>query len=715
MRKIIAYVAISVILAPVITACVASADVINPLDQFTATTVPITSITQRTYGKAIKITGLTNGNNLCLDSNGLVTTSGCTGGGGGTVTPATSTNPFIGSYFVATSTVSSLFPYASTTALSATTICLTGDTCITSWPAGSGGVTAVTGIYPIISSGGTTPIISIAFSTTTANIWSALQQFYGNASSTQTSVFNKLYVGATATTTINSVGDLLVAGSTTLQKFTSNNATTTNLYISGKVGIGSSTPATQLDVTGSVLVSNNVTAANFIDSSLSGTHCVSEVAGVLGTSNCVDSIASSANTITVSSPTGAVNIDLNLGSTNNWTALQQFYANASTSQLSVFNKAYFGSTATTTIDSLGNLQVIGSTTMQNFTASNGTTTAASSTNIFSTVGRFGTLALTNALTVANGGTGQNTLSSGQLLYGSGTNPVQSVATTTLTGTAPIVFSQAISVIGGSASIITCNVASGSQAGCLSSTDWSTFNSKLGSYDAFSHPASGGSATTSLMLLYGQASSTQLSVFSKAYFGATATTTINNVGDLMVIGTTTLQNFTGSNATTTNATTTSLYVSQPLNVAGSVTFTSTATTSITSGPLVIGSTSSRGALVVSLGTITALEYSPATSTNMIIDFASSTPSVSSNQVRIRLGLSATTITFANAKAGDAVRIWLCNPAGTAGAVTWGSPVIWNSAYTQTTTANHCELDSFNVSAATSTTATTVNYFGANTPF
>lgn len=42
-----------------------------------------------------------------------------------------------GSYFTATSTTNhSTFPYASSTALSATTVCLTGDTCRTTWPSG---------------------------------------------------------------------------------------------------------------------------------------------------------------------------------------------------------------------------------------------------------------------------------------------------------------------------------------------------------------------------------------------------------------------------------------------------------------------------------------------------------------------------------------------------------------------------------------------------
>jgi hypothetical protein len=48
---------------------------------------------------------------------------------------------------------------------------------------GSGTLTAVTGTYPIISSGGTTPAISTAFGTTTANTFSLLNTF-ANATST---------------------------------------------------------------------------------------------------------------------------------------------------------------------------------------------------------------------------------------------------------------------------------------------------------------------------------------------------------------------------------------------------------------------------------------------------------------------------------------------------------------------------------------------------
>ena len=74
-----------------------------------------------------------------------------------------------------------------------------------------------------------------------------------------------------------------------------------------------------------------------------------------------------------------------------------------------------------------------------------------------------------------------------------------VATTTLTGTAPITFSQPISVIGATPSVITCAVASGSLAGCLSTADWTTFNNKLGSYDAWTHPSATTFATTTSAL------------------------------------------------------------------------------------------------------------------------------------------------------------------------------------------------------------------------
>src|SRR3990167_6850134 len=48
----------------------------------------------------------------------------------------------------------------------------------------------------------------------------------------------------------------------------------------------------------------------------------------------------------------------------------------------------------------------------------------------------------------------------------------------------------------------CDTANSTTFGCLASADWTTFNNKLSSYDAFTHPAYGGSATTSLLTLSG---------------------------------------------------------------------------------------------------------------------------------------------------------------------------------------------------------------------
>ncbi len=54
---------------------------INVLDQWVSSSSPVSNITQRTFGKKIKVTGLTTGLCLSLDSNSLVTTSACSGSG----------------------------------------------------------------------------------------------------------------------------------------------------------------------------------------------------------------------------------------------------------------------------------------------------------------------------------------------------------------------------------------------------------------------------------------------------------------------------------------------------------------------------------------------------------------------------------------------------------------------------------------------------------
>ena len=86
-----------------------------------------------------------------------------------------------------------------------------------------------------------------------------------------------------------------------------------------------------------------------------------------------------------------------LSSANTWTGLNLFTAGASTTNFSNFGTAYFGGTATTTIDSAGDLTVghsltaNGNVTLGNATSTNLFSTTASSTNLSAQDAAIGTL------------------------------------------------------------------------------------------------------------------------------------------------------------------------------------------------------------------------------------------------------------------------------------------------------------------------------------
>lgn len=302
----------------------------------------------------------------------------------------------------------------------------------------SSGVTAVTGTYPIISSGGSTPAISIAFGTTTANTWSALQVFNGGASTTLFSVLSKAYFGSTATSTFDSAGNLSVAGtlnvtgqttlarasstifsalgpayfgSTASSSFSTTGALTlaTPLLIgSGGTGLStigaSSTILTtngtsafwqQINlgaaVYGVLPVSNGGTGAATLTGCLTG----NGTGAITGSGTCNTSAATVTSVATTYPVTGGTfttsgTIALAFGTTtaNTWSALQIFNGNASTSLFSTLTKAYFGSTATTTIDSVGNvavagtLNVTGTATMGNASTTNLSVTAGEITGFY---------------------------------------------------------------------------------------------------------------------------------------------------------------------------------------------------------------------------------------------------------------------------------------------------------------------------------------------
>ena len=104
-----------------------------------------------------------------------------------------------------------------------------------------------------------------------------------------------------------------------------------------------------------------------------------------------------------------------------------------------------------------------------------------------------------------------------------------------------------------------------------------------------------------------------------------------------------------------------------------------------------------------GGIVTNEVLPATSTAIVLNWAATGP-----QIDYQIGSSATTITLINAttsqQAGSRKLVWVCNPStGTAGAITWVGVQWIGSAPTQTTTAGQCDVWSFDITNASSTTA------------
>lgn len=185
-----------------------------------------------------------------------------------------------------------------------------------------------------------------------SNVWSVLQSFLGNASSTQEST-GKLYVGQTATTTINGVGDLFVAGSTTLQNFTGVNATTTN---------ATTTSFAITNAVSSILLTN---AAGSVGRYAGTNPCSANQAIIsltaLGVGSCSSTFATAATTITVAgtanqitSSAGAQDLSTNRTWTLSFPTLI-IQPNASTTLTSNFKIAYFGGTSTSTIGTDGSI------------------------------------------------------------------------------------------------------------------------------------------------------------------------------------------------------------------------------------------------------------------------------------------------------------------------------------------------------------------------
>ena len=522
-----------------------SSGTINTLDQWVGTTSPDTEITQRVFGKGIRLTGL-NSCNLDTDANGSITCGTDATGGGGSGSISTSSPGVISSllfYTTAGATPELVNPVATTT--------LTG----TSPLSFSSAVAKV---------GGSNSVLSWDFSV--ANSWTGLQTF-SNASTTGFSCLGirPCAFGATATSSFASTGALTLA---------------TPLLV-GSGGTGQST------FTSSQLLYGN------------GTNAISSVAT---SSLAVGASISSSGTLGAQVGGTASSLSLNMANANTWTALQTF-ANSSTTVAASF--AY----ASSTLYHGAGLSACGANSWLSWASGVfGCTSLTVSGDWTGTLDGFEGADLdstalgsevTGTLPVANGGTGVATFTSSQLLYGNGTSALTSVATSSVTcttgascttftvvgaggstitttlgtsvdlttevtgdlpfanlaqvagnsvlgnitgatadaasvatsslfagtsgqvlgrvggtwaGVATTTFSTGITYLNGA---VTCDTASAAVFGCLSSANWSTFNSKLGSYDAWTHPAAGYSATTSSIAVGTSTAAWPLTVYASA--------------------------------------------------------------------------------------------------------------------------------------------------------------------------------------------------------
>lgn len=200
------------------------------------------------------------------------------------------------------------------------------------------------------------------------------------------------------------------------------------------------------------------------------------------------------------------------------------------------------------------------------TASSGTAGCLSSTMFDTFNGKESTLTFNFPLSRSSNTISFTTLLStssvptlGQLVYwtGIGTpSTLGSVATTSLTATAPIALSQPISVLGSLASAISCATANTSTAGCLTSADWNTFNGKPGF--PFTVNTGYNSTTSTIGFITGGLFSTASSTFSSSLFLSSLSQGALYTGTNGRVQTT---------ATTSLTATAPLSLSQPISVFG----------------------------------------------------------------------------------------------------------------------------------------------------
>lgn len=234
------------------------------------------------------------------------------------------------------------------------------------------------------------------------------------------------------------------------------------------------------------------------------------------------------------------------GSEVNWTFFNNSGLRLGTSTNQVLVSAS-GATATTSLAKLevrfdsaanGSLLTTGSTTLQNFTFVNATGSQATTTSFFSTTGKFTNLTSTNTITgsiTGNAGTA-STLATGRTISVSGD----------LTYTSPSFDGSGNVTAAGT--LATVNTNTGSFGGTNSIPNFTVNGKGLITAAGVNTPSIPASEITN-------------GTFGTGDYTFPANLTITSQGtlaNLLVTGSSTLQNFTGLNSTTTNATSTNLF-------------------------------------------------------------------------------------------------------------------------------------------------------------
>ncbi len=274
-----------------------------------------------------------------------------TGGGTGSVTSIATTWPISGGTITTTGTLSWVGLATSSNLVAGHVVYSTGVNTIadvaTTTLSGSGVISVTAGAVTF----GASPI-TVSCSTCGTGTFSALGLGFG-ATNTDYAI---LATTTSATNGITSALTVTHSGNT----FTLTPSQSGTLTVAGG-GTGAATLTGCLTGNGTGAITGSGTC---------NTSAASVTSVTLSTPNSTLSLGGT-NPVTTS---GTISADLNLAHANTWTALQQFSSNASSSQESVVTKAYFGATATTTIDSVGAITVA---TLNVNTIPNATTTNVS--------------------------------------------------------------------------------------------------------------------------------------------------------------------------------------------------------------------------------------------------------------------------------------------------------------------------------------------------